>query len=182
MKRQIPNILSVLRLFMIPLFVVFYFKDSEAPAVYYTAGIYILAWTTDILDGFLARHNGWITEAGKILDPVADKLMQLTVAICFTVDNRIFLFLLVPTVIKELAIIIGALIIIKKQKSVEPSHWYGKAASAALFLCSVIRIVFRGNDTLDIVLCTVMVTVMLFALVMYYIKDFRGKYVLKRRD
>ncbi|MBP5155250.1 MAG: CDP-alcohol phosphatidyltransferase family protein [Clostridia bacterium] len=181
MKRQIPNILSVLRLLMIPAFVVLYFRFDETPGVFYAAGIYILAWATDVLDGFLARRNNWITEAGKILDPLADKLMQLTVAICFTIENRIFLVLLIPTVLKETAIIVGALMIMKKQKHVEPSHWYGKAASVVLFLCSLVRIIVRGSCTLDVVLCCIMVAVMLSALALYYFKDFRGKFPGKKQ-
>ena len=182
MKRQIPNILSVLRLIMVPVFAVLYFKFTELPGVFYAAGIYILAWATDVLDGFLARRNGWITEAGKILDPLADKLMQATAAVCFTIDNRIFLVLLIPTVIKEIAMLIGAYIVIKKQKRVEPSHWYGKAASVILFLCALTRIIVRGNGTLDIVLCCIMVSVMLAALTLYYFKDFRGKFFGKQQN
>lgn len=167
---------------MIPAFVVLYFKFDKTPGVFYAAGIYILAWATDVLDGFLARRNNWITEAGKILDPLADKLMQLTVAICFTIENRLFLVLLIPTVLKETAIIIGALMIMKKQKHVEPSHWYGKAASVVLFLCSLVRIIVRGNCTLDVVLCCIMVAVMLSALALYYFKDFRGKFPGKKQN
>ncbi|MBR5746386.1 MAG: CDP-alcohol phosphatidyltransferase family protein [Clostridia bacterium] len=182
MKRQIPNILSVLRLIMIPVFVILYFNYREIPGAFFAAGIYILAWATDVLDGYLARRNGWITEAGKILDPLADKLMQLTVAICYTVDDIIFLALLIPTVIKEIAMLIGAYIVIKKQKHVEPSHWYGKAASVILFLCSLTRIIVRGNFTLDVVLCCIMVSVMLAALTLYYFKDFRGKFFGKQQN
>jgi len=181
MKKQIPNMLSVLRLIMIPVFVVLYFRYPEAPGTYYALGVYILAWATDILDGFLARRNNWITEAGKILDPLADKLMQLTAAVCFTIDNRIFLLLLIPLILKECGMLIGALIIIKTNKKVEPSHWYGKLASVILFGCAVVRILFRGYATLDLVLCLIMLATMIFALVMYYIKDFRGKYSLKSK-
>ena len=167
---------------MIPAFVVLYFRTDKTPGVFFAAGIYILAWATDVLDGYLARRNNWITEAGKILDPLADKLMQLTVAICFTIDNRIFLALLIPTVLKELAIVIGAIMIMKKQNSVEPSHWYGKAASVILFLCSLVRMIVRGNGTLDVVLCCIMVTVMITALALYYFKDFRGKIFGKKQN
>ena len=173
--RQIPNMLSVIRLLMIPLFAVLYFSDNS---VYLTAGIYILAWATDILDGWLARHFGWITELGKILDPLADKAMQFIAALCFTITDRIFLFLLIPLVIKELTMLVGALIIIRTQKLVEPSHWYGKFASAFIFVCSVVLILIRNNAVLNTVLCFMMLAVMLFALVMYYIKDFKGKYNL----
>lgn len=173
--RQIPNMLSVLRLLMIPAFVLLYFKDGAEP---YTAAIYILAWATDVLDGWLARRNGWITDLGKILDPLADKLMQLAAAVCFTISDRIFLIVLIPLILKELCMLAGALLIMRTQKLVEPSHWYGKFASAFIFLCSVALILVRGCAILDIILACAMLAVMLFALVMYYFRDFRGKYNL----
>ena len=99
-----------------------------------------------------------------------------------TADNIIFLVLLIPTLLKEIAMVIGAYIVMKKQKHVEPSHWYGKAASVILFLCSLVRILVRGSGTLDVVLCCVMVAVMLAALALYYFNDFRGKIFGKKQN
>lgn len=174
--RHIPNILSVIRLLMIPLFAVTYFDSTKN--VYVAAGVYVLAWATDVLDGFLARRFRWISELGKILDPLADKLMQITVAICFSVTDRIFLLLAIPLVLKELCMLVGALIIIRKQKVVEPSHWYGKFASAFIFVVSVAVIIIRDNAVLNTVAAAAMLAVMLFALAMYYFHDFRGRYDL----
>ena len=176
--KNIPNILSAIRLVMVPLFVFLYFKYPEGAGVYITAGIYVLAWATDIVDGYLARRNNWITDVGKILDPLADKLMQFAAVVCFTIDNRIYLIMLIPLVIKELCILIGAMLILKRKKIVASSHWYGKLASVILFGCALTRIIFRGSAALDVILCVIMLVTMLFALVMYYFKDFKGQYNL----
>lgn len=160
---------------MIPLFVYSYFEYADYPQCYIAAGIYLLAWVTDALDGYLARRNNWITDAGKILDPLADKLMQIAAAVCFTIDNTIFLALLIPIVLKELAIMIGGILIIKRQKVVTQAKWYGKLATVILFLCAFLRIIIRGNAVLDIIICTVMVAMILFALVMYYLKVYKAK-------
>lgn len=168
--------LSILRLIMIPLFIAVYFKYPDGKGVYYDAGIYVLAWATDALDGWLARRNGWITEAGKILDPLADKAMQFSAVLCFTIESKMFLIVLIPLVIKELGMLIGSMIIIKKSSTVAPSRWYGKVATCVLFLCALIRILIRGNTALDIVLSIIMLATMLFALIMYYFKAFKGKY------
>ena len=96
--KHIPNILSTIRLFAIPVFVYAYFNLSP----YVAAVIYVAAWLTDALDGYLARRFNWITDIGKLLDPLADKLMQITAAVCFTIDNLLFLVVLVPLLIKEL--------------------------------------------------------------------------------
>lgn len=179
MKRQIPNMLSVLRLLMIPAFAVSYFEYTDGYNTLIAAGIYVLAWFTDALDGYLARRNSWITDVGKWLDPLADKLMQLAAAICFTIDNKIFLVMLIPLVIKELCMLLGGLFIMKKHKIVVQAHWYGKVATVILFLCAFTRIIVRGNAALDIAIAIVMLCVMIFSLVMYYLKDFKGKYNLE---
>ena len=174
--KHIPNILSVLRLLMIPVFVVLYFEYDTIPNSYIAAGVYVLAWLTDALDGYLARRNNWITDVGKILDPLADKLMQFAAVVCFAVDNLIFLAVVIPLFLKELVMLIGGLLVIKRKKIVVQAHWYGKVATVILFICALIRIVIRNNTALDITVCAIMLFMLLFALCMYYFKVFKGKY------
>ena len=179
MKKQIPNILTLILLIMIPVFIVIYFKYPGTPANYVTAGIYFAAWLTDVLDGYLARKYNWITDVGKIIDPLADKLMQLSVAVCFTVENPVFLALLIPMAVKELGMLVGAFIIVKKQRRVEQARWFGKAATVFLFVCTFARIVYRGFNfdyaVLDTVIAFLMLAAILFAAAMYYFKVFRTK-------
>lgn len=173
--RHIPNILSVIRLLMIPLFVFCYFEYDEMPNTYFAAAVYAAAWITDALDGYLARRFNWITDIGKILDPLADKLMQITAAICFVIDNRIFLLLAIPLVIKEFAMLVGGIIVIKRNKKVTQALWYGKVATIVLFLCAFIRIIVRDSMVLDITLCSIMLVMLIFAFVMYYLKVYKAK-------
>lgn len=172
--KHTPNLLSVIRLLMIPLFVYAYFNYER----HWSAVIYIVAWATDVLDGFLARRFNWITDIGKFIDPLADKLMQIAAAACFSITDRIFLLLLIPTVIKELGMLIGGLIIIRRAKVVHQAHWYGKFASAALFVGSVAVMLFGKPGVVNTVICLLMFVVIIFATVMYYFKDFKGKYNL----
>lgn len=174
--KQIPNILSVIRLLMIPVFVYTYFEYSEMPYSLIAAGIYLLAWATDALDGYLARRNNWITDVGKILDPLADKLMQFTAVVCFSVDNLIFLTVVIPMVIKELFMLLGGMLVIKRKKIVVQAYWYGKLATVVLFVCAFFRIIVRGNTAFDCIICAIMLTMLVFALLMYYFKIFKGKY------
>lgn len=160
---------------MIPLFVYSYFEYDDYPKCFIAAGIYALAWLTDALDGYLARRFNWITDVGKILDPLADKLMQITAAVCFTVDNIIFLALLIPIVLKELAMLIGGILVIKRQKAVTQAKWYGKLATVILFVCAFLRIVVRGNAVLDIIICVVMISMLIFSFLMYYLKVYKAK-------
>lgn len=178
MKKQIPNMLSTLRLFMIPAFVVCYFKYTAGWKAAISAIIYVVAWLTDALDGYLARRNNWITDVGKLLDPLADKLMQLAAAVCFTVDNKIFLIVVIPLLIKEFGMLFASIRIMRTKNVVVAASWYGKVATVLLFICAFTRLVVRNNPTLDIVIALIMLACMLFSLVMYYIKDFKGKYSL----
>jgi len=172
MKRQIPNILSVFRLIMIPAFVVTYFKCQA----WISAVIYVGAWITDALDGYLARRNNWITNVGKILDPLADKCMQFAAAVCFSIENRIFLLVAIPMFVKEITMLIAAIFIAKTKKIVVASSWYGKAATVLLFLCAFTKILVRGNKIFDTAAAIFMLSCMIFSFVMYYFKDFKGKY------
>ena len=72
-KKQIPNMLSVFRLILIGVFIAL-FKNERYLLSFF---VYIFAFGTDILDGWLARRNNWITNIGKVLDPLADKLMLI---------------------------------------------------------------------------------------------------------
>ena len=173
-KRQIPNILSCLRLLMVPAFVVGYFKCR----LYVAVTIYVVAWLTDALDGYLARRNGWITDVGKILDPLADKFMQLAAASCFAAQNSIYFIVVVLLFLKELGMLYASVRIKKERNIVVAANWFGKLSTIMLFCCAGTRLIVRDNPVLDIAVVTVMVACMTFALLMYYFKEFRAKYQL----
>lgn len=130
--KHIPNILSFLRLLMV--FVFYYFFQS---ANYLAAlGIYVLAILTDLLDGYLARRNNWVSDLGKVLDPLADKLMLMTTLLCFYLKNWLPLWLLILIVAKELIMIIGGTLLLKKHIVVY-ADWYGKFATGFFNLAIV---------------------------------------------
>ncbi len=181
MTKHIPNLLSVIRLLCIPFFVWLFSAGNRAAA----AGVFFFASATDVLDGYLARRNKWITNVGKILDPTADKLMQFTVLLCLTVDfwNResflVPLTVLVLFVIKEICMLIGAIIVMRTKHSVVASVWYGKFSTAVIFVLTITMILYPDNSVLNAVLCLLLIATILFALIMYYIKIFRGQYGIK---
>lgn len=171
--KNIPNILSFIRLLMIPVFVYTYFAYDVMPKCLIAAGVYLVAWITDALDGYLARRNNWITDLGKWLDPLADKAMQFTAAICFSVDNLIFLLVVIPMFIKELLMLFGGMLIVKRKRIVVQALWYGKVATIILFAGAFFRIIFRENRMFDIFVAILILTTMIFALVMYCIKTMK---------
>ena len=88
MRKNVPNILSAFRIALVPVFVAAYFLDGGKVKVF-AAAVYALATLTDFLDGFIARKYNLITNLGRVLDPIGDKLMTLAVVSCITIDRII---------------------------------------------------------------------------------------------
>jgi len=136
--RHIPNILSALRIAMVGVFIYFF-----AHARYFMAlGVYVLAILTDALDGYLARRNNWITDIGKVLDPLADKLMLITALICFCTRGWVPVWLVAIVVAKELIMIIGGALLWKKDVVVHADR-FGKAATG-FFNAGVVATLLKG--------------------------------------
>jgi len=123
--RHIPNILSALRLTMIGIFIFFFVKAQYLWAM----AIYLLAFITHVLGGFLARKNQWITDLGKVLDPLADKLMLMTALVCFWRVGWLPGWLVVIVCVKELLMILGGVLFYKKKSVVVYADWFGKLAT-----------------------------------------------------
>lgn len=123
--------LSVQRLLLIFVFVFFMFYRFPSFR-FAAAGLYLLAGATDVLDGWLARRCGWISDAGKILDPLSDKLFQITVLVCLAAKELLPVWLVIPFTLKELIQLLLGYLMIRRRGVFVSSSWYGKAATAAL--------------------------------------------------
>lgn len=181
MKKQIPNILSVLRLCCIPVFIWLILNGKRVAA----AAVFFGACCTDVLDGMLARHYGWITSLGKILDPLADKLMQFAVLLSLVLTSEgttrvVSLIVLILFSVKELLMLAGGLVVLRVRKDVVVSAWYGKLATTMFFVITMTLILVPNHATLSIALLVLLLCTILFALLMYYFKAFRGRYGMKR--
>lgn len=129
--RHIPNILSGLRILMVGAFIYFFVNEQYLICLI----IYATAFLTDLLDGYLARRFGWTTDVGKVLDPLADKLMLLTALACFYSVGWLPFYMVAIVFFKELVMIIGGMLLFRK-KIVVYADWFGKIA-AGLFNISV---------------------------------------------
>ena len=129
---NIPNALSIMRLILVPVFVRVFFSDmpyAKAAA----AGIFLLAGLTDMLDGRLARKYNQITVLGKILDPLADKLMVASALMSLCLAGMIPPLFAYIYVIKESIQIIGSSLLYKRLKDMPPSNIWGKAATFSIY-------------------------------------------------
>lgn len=139
--KHIPNIITCCRILLIGFFAWMFSRALRQDISFWIPiWVYALAFVTDILDGFLARTFHWITPVGKILDPIADKLMAFAALICILVGKNIlndhpvlYTVLFVLIVLKDVLLIIGGLFMLKARK-VAYADWYGKTATGLLTL------------------------------------------------
>ena len=141
--KNIPNILSVIRILLVFVFVAVLFAlDNLILALL----VFLIAGLTDVVDGYLARKNNWVTNLGRILDPVADKLMQCTVLVSLWIKQIVPWWFVVPFFIKEaLTLILGAVVIRRRSVNVV-SKWYGKCAVCSFYATVAVAVIF--NDFL----------------------------------
>ncbi|MDD4503903.1 MAG: CDP-alcohol phosphatidyltransferase family protein [Clostridiaceae bacterium] len=130
---NIPNALTIIRLLLIPGFVYYFFSSMEY-GTRIAIVIFIVAGLTDILDGFIARKYNLITRLGIVLDPLADKLMLLTVLISITMKNQISFWIIVIVAIKETLLILGAITLFNEHDIVVPANRAGKFSSIAFYI------------------------------------------------
>ncbi len=179
--KYIPNILSCVRIALVAVFIYYFFHDypnNLTAAVI----IFLIAGLTDVVDGFLARRFKWITNLGKVLDPLADKLMQCTVLVCMTIKEIIPVWVVIPFILKELLILSGGLFMIKKRSVVAVSNIYGKLTVvffyAAVVFCIVGREYLAENPLVLYLICVLVLIVAMSALLNYvcaYFKTIRKK-------
>lgn len=138
---NVPNTLSILRLVMVPIFAVVFFQPGPS-ARYWAAGVYALAFLTDIADGYIARHFDQVTRLGRILDPLADKLMTFTVIICITSVGIIPVWAVIIFFAKEAVMCLGALSMLHKIDDVMPANWLGKISTFVFFVVCAALVLF----------------------------------------
>lgn len=135
----IPNILSLIRILLIPLFCWLYLGENEYRIA---AGVWVLSGITDAADGFIARHWNMISNFGKAFDPIADKLTQAAMLLCLLsrFPHMLWLFLLLA--VKEITMGITSLIAIRKTGKVIGSSWHGKIMTALLYASMLLHLLW----------------------------------------
>ncbi|MBE6939498.1 MAG: CDP-alcohol phosphatidyltransferase family protein [Ruminococcaceae bacterium] len=156
----IPNILSFIRLCLVPLIVWLYCGKED----YTWAGIMlIISGITDIVDGFLARRFNWISDFGKILDPIADKLTQAAMLICLILRYPLILVPFGLMFVKELFMTVSGLLVIKRTGDVYSARWHGKVATCLLYFMMILHVFWTDIpeiwSNLTIIACAVMIAV-----------------------
>lgn len=179
MLKNIPNILTILRFFLIPFILYFLVHDEFILAIVFL----ILSGLTDILDGAIARKFNFITNFGKLIDPLADKFTQLSILWMLVSKNIIPLWILVIVLLKEATMVAGASFLYGKELVVS-SKWYGKASTVLFYLAIALSMIFRDlhiQTSIDLFIYYIAVTMTIFSLVMYF-REFYMKGYLKKEN
>ncbi|MBR2569894.1 MAG: CDP-alcohol phosphatidyltransferase family protein [Paenibacillus sp.] len=134
---SIPNRLTAVRFLLIPVFVAFFMADRRELAFV----VWMLAGVTDILDGYLARKWNQVTEVGMMLDPLADKLMMMTVIVSLFLAGDLPLSCAIVMFVRDAGLILGALWFHVRGKKTIPASWMGKATTV-LYYAAVVSLYF----------------------------------------
>lgn len=147
--KYIPNILSVIRILLVFVFIYLFFVPEN---IFAAIIVFLIAGLTDVVDGILARKNNWVTTLGKILDPIADKFMQFTVLISFSIKGILPWWFSLPFFLKDIATLVMGAIVIRRRSVAVVSRWYGKLAVCLFYATIVLSVVLEDILAENIVL------------------------------
>ena len=189
---KVPNILTMVRILLIPLFVAVFLwengnlsggsdPDSEGSGYVIAALIIIISGLTDAADGFIARKFDMITDLGKVLDPFADKLTQAAVVVCliFRYSDiwQAVAALFAIILVKEVIMLVMGVMFLKKGQDLGGAKWFGKLATIVFYVLVIILI---GSPSLSTPAALSMVSVMALFAVLSFVLYMREYYRLWR--
>ncbi len=169
---NVPNLLSLIRLFLIPVFIAVFFS-GDPNAGYIAAAIFLVAFMTDVADGYIARKYNLVTKLGRILDPLADKLMKAAAVVCLTIRGDIPLWIILVLLAKELVMLSGGAVMLKKLRDVPASNWLGKCAEGYICALTFLLIMVHMPSEVSVALWCVALLIEVFALIVYGVRALR---------
>lgn len=170
---NLPNKLTVLRVCMVPVFVVFMLWNGFGTASkYVAAAIFILASMTDWLDGYLARKNNLVTDFGKFMDPIADKLLVCSAMICLVEKGALPAWIVIIIIGREFIISGFRLVASDKGVVIAASYW-GKFKTVSQMLMVILLILDLGGvfHTIAQVLMWIALVLTVVSLADYMVKN-----------
>lgn len=182
MLKHIPNALTIMRFLLIPLILFYIFTGNYILAFIF----FTISGITDITDGFIARKFNLISNFGKLMDPLADKLTQILTLTSLVITNIIPIWILIIVLLKESIMIVGASFLYGKDVVVY-SKWYGKLSTVLFYIAIVFSLLSKQLELtgiwnkLDFILYCIALVTTVFALIMY-VKDLYKKGFIDKQD
>jgi cardiolipin synthase (CMP-forming) len=159
----VPNALTLVRFILVGVMALVFLSEKPVVALI----VYLSAAATDLLDGYIARRFNQISNVGKAMDPIADKLMTITALICMFSQKYLTTGVLVVIIVKEALMIIGGVLIYFVFKKVVVANLFGKISAAAYFIAIVLLFLHNYVRGADAVVMYVAVTMNVISIFQY---------------
>ena len=165
---SIPNLMGYFRILLIPVFCYLYITAETEREYLYAALVVLLSSLTDLFDGKIARDFHMVTEVGKALDRIADKLTHAALAICLATRYPMMWALIALMLVKEGYMGVMGLIFLKKGKMLDGAMWFGKVCTAVLFAGLLVLFLFSQLEAAVVNgIIMIMMGIMIVTLCMY---------------
>lgn len=164
---NIPNMLTILRIILLPFIAWTYLQGQMTIAII----LLLISGISDILDGFIARKYNMTTAIGKVLDPISDKLTQWIILACLAIKFRYLLALFFLLFIKEVIMGFTGFYVVKKTGMVYSSRWHGKATTVLIYTTIMLHFLFPEIPLLLAEILMIASICMMFISMRLYIKD-----------
>lgn len=164
----IPNMLSLFRLLLIPVYIVIYLNAENDVDYYIAGGILAVSCLTDMIDGQIARHFNMISTIGKILDPLADKVTQFSLIVCLAIEYPVLIPLVVLFFIKEVFQLVAGLLTLRKGQMLTGALITGKISTAVLFVSLIVLVMFPKMSAVAVNIIMIVDGVLLLIAFLHY--------------
>lgn len=136
----IPNMLSIFRIILIPVYLYIYLNATQPHHYWLAAAILAISCLTDMIDGKIARRFNMISQVGKVLDPLADKATQFALMVCLSARRKPIRVLLCLFVVKESFQLLAMILNLRKNKALDGALMAGKVSTTVLFISLIILV------------------------------------------
>lgn len=163
--------MSLLRICLIPIIVWLYCVKGDYQ---WTTIVLMLSGVTDVVDGYIARHFGMISDFGKVFDPIADKLTQVVMLYCLITRFPLMILPFIIMVIKETFAGVTGLLTVRKLNKVLGAVWHGKVTTLLLYAMMLVHLIwYNMSDKVSCIMISVCTAVMLFSATLYGIRNIK---------
>lgn len=164
---SLPNLISFLRLCLVPVYLYLFLRADSDSDYYVAAAVVLASFFSDFIDGFIARRYNMITDFGKVLDPVADKLTQVALALSITFRHPSVKVLLIALIVKELILGFAGLYMLRRGLKMDGAHMHGKISTVILYATLFILLVFPVPASAIKIIIAVAIIAMATSLALY---------------
>ena len=172
---SIPNLLSLFRLALIPVYAYIYLNATETYHFLLAGTIMAVSCITDMIDGKIARRYNMVTTLGKILDPLADKITQFTLTLCLSLEHPVLMPVLALFVVKEIFQLVMGILHLCKGRMLPGALMAGKVCTTVLFISLIALVLFPNIPPVAVDLIAVIDGVFLAISFVSYILAYFGK-------